>query len=174
VSGGPPNSTPARSNHFPPYIAFQRLDLLLRTPPDSPSAKGKRKAEPQKSTPLVILAFDEAHTTTQRQQAAGEEWSVFNELRHALRRLHSLPLFSLFLSTTGKISQFTSAIDEDLSKRVVEGTLVIIQPHTDLGFDPLANIIDLEGSWDLDRLTDDSQICSLGRPLCVSVLSASS
>jgi hypothetical protein len=85
-----------------------------------------------------------------------------------LRRLHSLPLFSLFLSTTGKISQFTSAVEEDLSKRVVEGKLVIIQPYTDLGFDPLANIIDLDGSWDLDRLTDDSQICSLGRPLCVS------
>jgi len=100
-----------------------------------------------------------------RQQAAGEEWTVFNELRHALWRLHSLPLFSLFLSTTGKISQFTSAIDEDLSKRVVEGKLVIIQPYTDLGFDPLANVIDLDGSWDLDRLTDDSQMCSQGRPL---------
>jgi hypothetical protein len=54
-------------------------------------------------------------------------------------------LVSLFLSTTGKISQFTSAIDEDLSKRVVEGKLVIIQPYTDLGFDPLANILDLDG-----------------------------
>ena len=167
VSGGPPNSTPARSKDFPPYIAFQRLDSLFRTPPDSPSPKGKQKAEPHKNIPVVVLAFDEAHTTTQRQQAAGAEWSVFNELRHALRRLHGLPLFSLFLSTTGKISQFTSAIDEDLSKRVVEGKLVIIQPFTDLGFDPLANVIDLDGSWDLERLTDDSQICSLGRPLCV-------
>ena len=96
---------------------------------------------------------------------------MFNELRHALRRLHSLPLFSLFLSTTGKISQFTSAIDEDPSKRVVEGQLVIIQPYTDLGFDPLANIIALDGLWDLERLADDSQICSLGRPLCVFLVS---
>lgn len=177
VSDGPPNSTPARSKDFPPYIAFQQLDSFLRSahsesPSGSPSVKGKQKAEPYKSIPLVILAFDEAHTTTQRQQDAGEEWSVFNELCHALRRPHSLPLFSLFLSTTGKISQFTSAIDEDLSKRVVEGQLVIIQPYTDLGFDPLANIIALDGSWDLERLTDDSQICSLGRPLCVSLLSA--
>jgi hypothetical protein len=176
VSHGPPNTTPARSKDFPPYIAFQQLDSFLRSahsesPSGSPSVKGKQKAEPYKSIPLIILAFDEAHTTTQRQQDAGEEWSVFNELRHALRRLHSLPLFSLFLSTTGKISQFTSAIDEDLSKRVVEGQLVIIQPYTDLGFDPLANIIALDGLWDLERLTDDSQICSLGRPLCVSLLS---
>jgi hypothetical protein len=49
------------------------------------------------------------------------------------------------MSTTGKFSQFTSAIEEDLSKRVVEGKLVIIQPHTDLGFDPLARII--SGRW---------------------------
>jgi hypothetical protein len=80
-------------------------------------------------------------------------------------------LFSLFLSTTGKISQFTSAVDEDLSKRVVEGTLVIIQPYTDLGFDPLANVMELDGPWDLGRATHDSQICSLGRPLCVTLLS---
>ena len=111
------------------------------------------------------------HTTTQRHQAAGEEWSVFNELRHALRRLHGLPLFSLFLSTTGKISQFTSAIEEDLSKRVVEGTLIVIQPYTDLGFDPLARIIAADGSWNLERLTEDSQTCSQGRPLYVSLLS---
>jgi hypothetical protein len=52
---------------------------------------------------------------------------------------------------------------------VVEGQLVIIQPYTDLGFDPLVNIIALDGL--LERLTDDSQICSLGRPLCVSLLS---
>jgi hypothetical protein len=96
-------------------------------PPASPSTKGKQKAKPHKNIPLVILAFDEAHTTTKRQQAAGEDWYVFNELRHALRRLHSLPLFSLFLSTTGKISQFTSAVDEDLSKRVVEGLFNLTQ-----------------------------------------------
>ena len=107
-------------------------------------------------------------TTTERQHAAGEEWSVFNELRHALRRLHSLPLFSLFLSTTGKFSQFTSAIEEDLLKRVVEGKLVVIQPYTDLGFDPLARVIAADGSWNLERLTEDLQTCSQGRPLYVS------
>ena len=130
--------------------------------------KSKQKAKLHKNVPLVVLAFDEAHTTTERQHAAGEEWSVFNELRHALRRLHSLPLFSLFLSTTGKISQFTSAIEEDLSKRVVEGKLVVIQPYTDLGFDPLARVIAADGSWNLERLTEDLQTCSQGQPLYVS------
>jgi hypothetical protein len=179
VSNNQLDSTPTRSQDFPPYITFEELVLFLQSSHDgSPSpgpiaarAQGKQKAEPHHSVPLVVLAFDEAHTTTQRRQAAGEEWSIFNELRHALWRLHSLPLFSLFLSTTGKISQFTSAIEEDLSKRVVEGTLVVIEPYTDLGFDPLACIIAPDGSWDLERLTEDSQTCSQGRPLYVSLLS---
>jgi hypothetical protein len=93
--------------------------------------------------------FNKAHTTTKQHQVAGKDWSVFNELRHTLRRLHGLPLFSLFLSTTGKISQFTSAIEEDLSKRVVKGKLIVIQPYTDLGFDPLACIIAADGLWNL-------------------------
>jgi hypothetical protein len=123
------------------------------------------------NVPLVVLVFDEAHTTTQRHQAAGEEWSIFSELRHALRRLHGQPLFSLFLSTTGKISQFTSAMEEDLSARVVEGTLIVIQPYTDLGFDHLARVISLDGSWTLERLTELCHMCSLGRPLCVYIFS---
>jgi len=65
------------------------------------------------------------------------------------------------VSTTGKISQFTSAVDEDLSERIVEEEVDIIHPYT-LGFNPLANVIESDGRWDLDRLTDDSQICSLG------------
>jgi hypothetical protein len=77
--------------------------MSLRRPVLSERVQGKQKAEPHNSVPVVVLAFDEAHTTTQRHQASSEEWSVFDELRHALRRLHGLPLFSLFLSTTGKI-----------------------------------------------------------------------
>lgn len=179
VSHNPLDSTPTRSQDFPPCIAFQELALFLQSALDespSPSpirakAQGKQKAKPRDSDPLVVLPFDEAHTTTKRHRVAGEEWSVYNEIRHALRRLHSLRLFSLFLSTTGKISQFTSADEEDLSKRVVEGKLVVIQPYTDLGFDPLARIITADGSWTLERLTADSQTCSLGRPLYVPLVS---
>jgi hypothetical protein len=118
-------------------------------------------------TRIIILAADEAHTLTKRHRIADREWSVFNELRHVLRGLHNLPLFSLFLSTTGKISQFASTMEEDLSARIVEGKLVIIQPFTDLGFDPLARIISLDRAWDLERLTDVAHFCTLGRPLCV-------
>jgi len=166
VSDNPLDSTPTQSQDFPPYIAFQELILFFQSLCDespSPSpirarSQGEQKAEPCNSVPQLplVLTFDEVHTTTQRHQAASEEWSIFNELCHALWWLHSFSLFSIFLSTTGKISQFTSAIKEDLSKRVVEGTLVVIQPYTDLGFDPLAHIIVADSSWNLEWLTEDS------------------
>jgi len=160
------------------YVAFQRLVEHLESLHDTSPlrcsvgvrARGKQKAEPNENIPLVVLAFDEAHTTTKRQEENGEEWSVFNELRHVLRRLRDLPLFTLFLSTTSKISQFTSAVGDDLSKRIVDGDLVVIPPYTDLGFDPLASKIAVDGEWDLERLTSDDHISSMGRPLCVSLL----
>ena len=117
--------------------------------------------------PLVILAADEAHTLTELRQTANGSWSIFNELTDALRGLHNLSLFSLFLSTTGQISQFTSSVQEDRSARVVLGKLVTVQPFTDLGFDLLAHIISLDGTWRLEQLTEDEYICRLGRPLCV-------
>ena len=117
--------------------------------------------------PLVILAFDEAHTLTDREGDREVAWSNFSELRHVLRALHRFPLFSLFLSTTGKISQFTSAKDEDVSRRVIRGQLALIQPFTDLGFDTLAKPVSLEEDWDLENVTTDSHIAHLGRPLYI-------
>ena len=134
-----------------------------------PQRNPKQKAD-LGNVPFVILAFDEVHTITERHQTGNKEWSIFNELCQALRRLRGLPLFALFLSTTGNISEFTSAMGEDLSKRLVEGKLDIIQPFTDLGFDSLAHPIAASGSWNLERLTEDSQMCSQGRPLYVSLL----
>ena len=133
------------------------------------SGVGKAGSESEDIMPLVILAFDEAHTLTDREGNREAAWSNFSELRHVLRALHRFPLFSLFLSTTGKISQFTSAKDEDVSRRVILGQLALIQPFTDLGFDTLAKPISLEEDWDLESVTTDSHIAHLGRPLYVSL-----
>ena len=92
---------------------------------------------------------------------------MLNELRHALRTVQNLPVFTLFLSTTGKISQSTSATREDLSARIIAGDLISIPPFTDLGFDHLAQIINLGGEWNLEKLTADAYISLLGRPLFV-------
>ena len=114
--------------------------------------------------PLIILAFDEAHTLANREESDYARWSNFSVLRHVFRALYDFPLFALFLSTTGKISQFTSP-DEDTSQRIILRNLNLIQPFTDLGFDTLAKQVVLDGKWDLDRVTHNSHIVHMGRPL---------
>jgi hypothetical protein len=83
-----------------------------------------------------------------------------------LRALYRFPLFSLFLFTTGKVSQFTSS-EDDNSKRNFLRNLSLIQPFTDLDFDILAKKVILS-TWDLERVSGvshDSHIVYLGRPL---------
>ena len=76
-------------------------------------------------------------------------------------------LFSLFLSTTGKITQFTSSKDKDLSGRVVNGILILIAPYADLGFDQLAKKIAHDGNSTLDDIASDNHIAHYGRPMYV-------
>jgi hypothetical protein len=114
--------------------------------------------------PLVILEFDEAHTMTERRSQT-PEWSNFSELRRALRSLKNSSLFSVFLSTTGKITQFVSSPSKDLSSRIVAGLLSLNQPYTDLGFDQLARKISHHGSSTIDDITSDAYIAHLGRPM---------
>lgn len=113
--------------------------------------------------PVIILAFDEAHTLTNRVVNNSATWSNFSTLRRVLRALHRFSLFSLFLSTTGKISQFTSGKHEDVSLRIILGLLILIQPFTDLGFDTLAHAIRL--GLDLEEAAADCHMVHLGRPL---------
>jgi hypothetical protein len=112
------------------------------------------------------LAFDEAHTLTARVVTDSGTWPNFSALRHVLRALHRFSLFSLVLSMTGKISQFTSAPDEDVSKRILAGELFLIQPFTDLGFDTLAEKISV-ADLNLAAFIGDSHIVHIGRPLYV-------
>jgi len=93
-------------------------------------------------------------------------WSNFSALRRVLRALHRFSLFSLVLSTTGKISKFTSARDEDLSKIILTGELFPIQPFTDIGFDTLAEKISV-ANLNLAHFIGDSHIVHIGRPLYV-------
>lgn len=135
----------------------------------------EQKTSPKDSArigiPLVVLALDEAHVLTDIQAAGdGETWSAFSEFRRALRALNDYRLFSLFLSTTGKINQFTSAAGEDLSNRVQEGHLILIEPFTDLGFDQIARKIAGDGSWTLDDVAADAYMVCLGRPMYFNLI----
>ena len=163
---------PDSSDHnFPPANAFASLARVLESFSSNipePSSR-KKKRNKAKYQPLVVIAFDEAHTLTKRQQVQNSEWSVFYELRHALRGCHYQPLFSLFLATTGKITQFIS-MTEDTSARVIEGLLLLIPPFTDLGFDHLAKKVSVGGTSNLEVFAGDAHMVSLGRPLLVLIL----
>ena len=81
-----------------------------------------------------------------------------------MRSMNHCSLFSLFLSTTGKITQFASSKHKDLSGRVVAGMLLLIAPYTDLGFDQLAKKIAHDENF---TLTSDNHIAHYGRPMYV-------
>jgi hypothetical protein len=89
--------------------------------------------------------------------------SPFSQLRRVLRSLRHQPIFALFLSTTGKITQFTSPKESDPSKRVMEGGLRLIPPFCAIGFDQLAS------PWPepltLAAVSDLGYQARLGRPM---------
>jgi len=133
--------------------------------------------------PLIILAFDEAHTLTKFASEDGDKMnededgdededegvigaqSPFSHLRRALRSIRQSSFFSLFLSTTGKITQFTSARAVDSSTRVQTGELSLIPPFTALGWDHLSKIHPLNlGSFNFHNIDFQYQIL-LGRPM---------
>lgn len=160
--------TKSKSHSQPGTAADSALKLLsdyLESLPNTRPEGKQKKRKTKNQAPLILLGFDEAHIIAERKGPDGEQWSVFQQVRQLLRSFRDLPIFSLFLSTTGKISQFTSAAEDDLSKRIIKGDLVAGQPFTDLGFDPLAVRISLNGDWNLEKLTENGHICTMGRPL---------
>jgi hypothetical protein len=161
--------------NFPPAQTLQDLiEVFNGGRQDSPTPRHQTRLSGRtpKDGPLIILAFDEAHTLTDIKMTNSTQWSIFSKLQHALRALTRFSLFSLFMSTTGEISQFTSAPTEDASARILTGKLVLIEPFTDLGFDTLARKISLAPPPDLENLTTNAHIGHLGHPLCVSSASS--
>jgi hypothetical protein len=176
---GPDYPSPQKSKDTPDYnfspaaSCHKLVESLKARRQHSSSSPVKKKAtskagqvsgKTEDDYPLIILAFDEAHTLTNREETGYATWSNFSVLRHVFRALYRFPLVALFLSTTGKISQFTS-LDEDTSKRIIISDLILIQPFTDLGFDTLAKQVALDGRWNLERVTADSHIVYMARPL---------
>jgi len=153
-----PKGTP--SYIFPPAASCHELteSLKARKEPSSLS-------QVSRETPLIILAVDEAHTLTSREQE-NRNWSDLSALTAVLCDLSHFPLFTLFLSTRGttRMSQFTSPFG-DTSNRIIVGGFSLIEPFTDLGFDTLATKVSLDDHWNLERVTADSHIVHLGRPL---------
>jgi hypothetical protein len=130
--------------------------------------KSKEHSSPPKvGDPVIILSFDEAHTLIDSKNMVDsfQPWSAFSQLRRALRTLNEFRLFSLFLSTTGKMTQFSSAKGEDSSTSVQIGQLYLIMPFTDLGFDQLAAKTSVDGSLTLEDVAIIGHMVTLGCPL---------
>ncbi|KAI9430649.1 hypothetical protein H4582DRAFT_2063550 [Lactarius indigo] len=92
------------------------------------------------------------------------------ELSTALKALQisisSEPLFSFFLSTTGKITQFGQPRGQDASNRINEGKLTTPRPYIYLGFDQLMQSQKVLVRWTtLDHVTSLECIAHMGRPL---------
>jgi hypothetical protein len=109
----------------------------------------------------VFIVFDEAHTLANSYDDDNE--SRFISLCRVLHALRSLPLFSFFLSTTGKITQFGQPRGHDNSGRINGGCLVSPRPYVFIGFDQL--IEKFEQGQELDHVTSLRFISHLGRPL---------
>ena len=112
----------------------------------------------------IFVSFDEAHTLTSCYDDHNE--SRFVVLRRALSALSDEPLFSFFLSTTGKVTQFGQARGHDASDRINHGRLASPRPYIFVGFDQLVQHRKIErGTTTLDDVTTLDFIAHLGRPL---------
>ncbi|TFY75652.1 hypothetical protein EWM64_g8360, partial [Hericium alpestre] len=142
------------------------VEAVLSHVPKVVSSKKKKTASPP--NPVIILAFDEAHTLdfgAKEPDASGEKWTMWTELRRALRICLNKKIVALFMSTTGKISTFEAPSDDDISHRVLRQELYLIPPFCNLGFDHQAPKIPPGTPWTLEQVVADGHIAKLGRPL---------
>jgi hypothetical protein len=157
------NGGPAHYQHRNQGVAEAGTKLSRFVDPKEllDSTKGPRH-------PLVILAFDESHTLTDTPR--DKSWTVFSELRRVLGELVDLPIFSLFLSTTGKFHLFSPEIRSDPSRRAANRNLPLLHPISEISFDDLAYPA-MEDQIMLSQVVRTDWISHLGRPLYVHLLS---
>jgi hypothetical protein len=168
ADGDPPDETSVFKQ-----MVFEEAKGLGNVIEQCPSHRyGTRASENPTSYgfPVVFLEFDEAHPLAAA-RIADTKHTHFSELRRALRMLYEAPVFSLFLSTTGEISQFNPHQLVDPSARVIEGDLRLIPPYSDLGFDQaMAGHEVANGEKTIDEVTGWEFMSRLGRPLYVMVV----
>jgi len=116
----------------------------------------------------VFITFDEAHTLSGCYDKYTKE-TRFIGLRRVLNGLKDEPLFSFFLSTTGKISEFGQPRSRDPSTRIQGGGLTTPRPYIYLGFDQLMTNRKLfavpKNTLTLKDVTSMEFAAHLGRPL---------
>ena len=115
--------------------AFGALREALNA--DSDESKHRIKAKQSEAFIDAFIMFDEAHTLADSYDENQE--SRFVALRRILHALSQIPLYSFFLSTTGKVTQFGQPRGDDKSSRINGGYLISPRPYVFVGFDQLAH-----------------------------------
>ena len=156
---------------FPLRKAFEELykalgdesvpELSAEEPPKKRKPKPKSRASEH---PLVVLAFDEAHTLTELEDNGS--WSRYGEMHRVIRGLHDFSLFSLFLSTSGTLFEISPTTRRDSSARSFPKMEVML-PFCELGFDQFSKYVDFHGPVKFSQVTSEEHLTSYGRPLCV-------
>ncbi|KIL64400.1 hypothetical protein M378DRAFT_163135 [Amanita muscaria Koide BX008] len=111
------------------------LELVKILAPDMSLTTESLQSKP----PLIILAYDEAHGLSfPKNEDKPRAPTAYSQHRRVLRRLRTLPIFALFLSTTGKVHDLTPPPEFDSSDRLRYLTLRLLAPFSALGFDQMA------------------------------------
>jgi hypothetical protein len=115
----------------------------------------------------VVLAIDEAHVLNDPPFVVGESPAPtrFSQFRHALRALRRLPIFSVFLSTAGKIQDFIPPRKNDPSNRIDGRRLHVPSPFTELGFDQMLGDFGDISNYVVDDFSRVGFMVKFGRPL---------
>ncbi|KAF8523327.1 hypothetical protein BU17DRAFT_63897 [Hysterangium stoloniferum] len=162
--GTDPQTTPSKKS---PQGRFNAEDVHLTTVSRQVLTEISPSFLPSKGhAPILFLAFDEGHTLSQPiyDTDSSTEWTPFTSLRRALRGIRPFPIWSFFLSTTGKSDQFAPPPYRDTSNRILRGELVNVKPFSALGFDHMAGKFD-KSLTTLKDVTELAFRLSLGRPL---------
>ena len=119
----------------------------------------------------LIIAFDESDIITRRQKGASHP-PPFSSLTFCLSYLIELPIYTLFLSTTGDIAPFTTPNTlPDASSRLLLGTKKLSPSFTGCPFDVFSHLDKdrVEGKVTIDHVAKEWAMAHLGRPLYVRV-----
>ena len=116
--------------------------------------------------PLVVFAFDEADALTDNPPIQDKDWNLCSELRRVLRQINELPIFALFLSTTGRFDKFSPVIRYDSSARAREPDNHPLDPISEISFDDIAYPA-LKGTITIQEAVSIDWMSHLGRPLYV-------
>lgn len=144
----------------------QALESHIKSLPGEPDKESSK-------WPHFVVSFDEAHALTDSSEL--EPWTTFTELRRGLHKIYPVWGFFFFLSTTGKMYQFTPPTHVDPSLRMQENMFRSMPPITETGFDMLAmKALDVktgDKEWDnlthLEKVTSLRWMAHMGRPLYV-------